>query len=95
MMMWLFLFLAVCAGVAVFFLVPGFKAIKESMTTVQQMKSTGDSITARMNDVKTQQQLLQDKKDYLRYDLYQKKNSFLAVKEGFSEVKDTIHKIKN
>jgi uncharacterized protein YoxC len=95
MMMWLFLFLAACAGVAVSFLVPGFKAVKESMTTVQKMKSTGDSITARMNDVKTQQQLLQEKKDYLRYDLYQKKNSFQAVKEGFAGVKDTIHKIKN
>ncbi|ANX11934.1 hypothetical protein ABE41_007925 [Fictibacillus arsenicus] len=95
MMMWLFLFLAACAGVAVFFLVPAFKAIKESMTTVQKMKSTGDSITARMNDVKTQQQLLQEKKDYLRYDIYQKKNSFLAVKEGFADVKDTIQKIKN
>ncbi|MFD1357166.1 hypothetical protein ACFQ4X_04575 [Fictibacillus halophilus] len=95
MMMWLFLFLAACAGVAVFFLVPAFKSLKESMTTVQKMKSTGDSITARMNDVKTQQQLLQEKKDYLRYDIYQKKNSFLAVKEGFAGVKDTIHKIKN
>ncbi|MCM3718600.1 hypothetical protein [Fictibacillus phosphorivorans] len=94
-MMWLFLFLAVCVGVAIFFLIPGIKAIKESMNTVQEMKNTGDTITARMNDIKAQQQLLQDKKDYLRYDLYQKKNSFLAVKEGFSEVKDTIHKIKN
>jgi uncharacterized protein YoxC len=95
MMMWLFIFLAACLGVAIFFLIPGIKALKESMTTVQEMKSTGDSMTARMNDVKTQQQLLQEKKDYLRYDIYQKKNSFLAVKEGFAGWKDTIHKIKN
>ncbi len=69
--------------------------MKESMGTVQQMKSTGDSITARMNDVKTQQQLLQEKKDYLRYDIYQKKNSFSAVKEGFTDLKDTFKKIKS
>ena len=94
-MMWLWIFLAACAGVVVFFLIPGIKAMKESMTTVQKMKSTGDSMTAKMNDIKAQQQLLQEKKDYLRYDLYQKKNSFVAVKEAFSGWKDTIHKIKN
>ncbi|MED1862960.1 hypothetical protein P4V41_05795 [Fictibacillus nanhaiensis] len=94
-MMWLWIFLAVCAAAALFILIPGIKAMKESMSTVQQMKSTGDSITARMNDVKTQKQLLQEKKDYLRYDIYQKKNSFTAVKEGFTDLKDTFKKIKN
>jgi uncharacterized protein YoxC len=93
--MWLWVFLALCACVAVYFLIPGIKAMKESMNTVQKMKSTGDSMTAKMNDIKTQQQLLQEKKDYLRYDLYQKKNSFTAVKEAFSDWKETIHKIKN
>jgi uncharacterized protein YoxC len=93
--MWLWIFLAACACVAVSFLVPGIKAIKESMTTVQKMKSTGDSMTAKMNDIKMQQQLLQEKKDYLRYDLYQKKNSFTAVKEAFAGWKDTLQKIKN
>jgi uncharacterized protein YoxC len=93
--MWLWIFLAVCAAAALFILIPGIKAMKESMGTVQQMKSTGDSITARMNDVKTQQQLLQEKQDYLRYDIYQKKNSFVAVKDGFKDLKDTFKKIKS
>ncbi|MBY6036452.1 hypothetical protein KUV80_07300 [Fictibacillus nanhaiensis] len=94
-MMWLILFLLACAVLAVIFLLPGFKAIKESLTTVEKMKSTGDSMTARMNDVKTQQQLLQGKKEYLRYDLHQKKNSFTTVKEAFSDLKHTFQKIKN
>lgn len=92
-MLWLWIFLGVCAAAAIFILIPGLKAAKESMGTVQKMKSTGDGITARMNDIKTQQQLLQEKKDYLRYDIYQKKNSFTAVKEGFSGLKDTFTKI--
>jgi uncharacterized protein YoxC len=93
--MWLFLFILICLGVAIFFLVPGLKAFKESLSTVQKMKSTGDGMTARMNDVKAQQQLLQEKKEFLRYDWHQKMSSFTAVKQAFSNWKDTLHRIKN
>jgi uncharacterized protein YoxC len=92
-MMWLWIFLAACAAAALTILIPALRAAKESMGTVQRMKSTGDSITARMNDIKTQQELLQEKKDFFRYDMYQKKNSFIAVKEGFTELRDTIRTI--
>jgi uncharacterized protein YoxC len=95
LLMWLLLFLAVCAGIAVFLLIPGIKALKESRSTVDKMKNTGDMITARMNDVKAQQELLQEKKDYLRYDWHQKMNSFTAVKRAFSNCKETIQRIKN
>jgi hypothetical protein len=52
-------------------------------------------MTARMNDVKAQQQLLQEKKEFLRYDWHQKMSSFTAVKQAFSNWKDTLHRIKN
>ncbi|MFC7371678.1 hypothetical protein ACFQPF_08315 [Fictibacillus iocasae] len=63
------------------------KPVKESLKTLQHMKHTSDSIQAQMNDIKNQQTLLNEKKEYIRWDIRQKKNSFLKVKEAVKGTK--------
>jgi uncharacterized protein YoxC len=63
------------------------KPVKETLKTIQHMKHTGDSIQAQMNDIKNQQTLLNEKKEYIRWDIRQKKNSFLKVKEAVKSTK--------
>lgn len=85
----IYISIAVIVGALVYLGIYAIKLMKESRQTMENVNRTTQLMQAEMNDVTNQTTLLNEKTEYLKYDIYNKKQSIKSVGHSAKELKDT------
>ncbi|MDN4073812.1 MULTISPECIES: DUF948 domain-containing protein [Fictibacillus] len=85
----IYISIGVVAAALVFLAVYAVKLMKSSRQTMENLNRTTQLMQAEMNDVTNQTALLNEKTEYLKYDLYNKKQNVTSVGEAVKELKST------
>ncbi|MED2973682.1 DUF948 domain-containing protein [Fictibacillus sp. B-59209] len=85
----IYISIAIVVAALVFLGVYAVKLMKSSRQTMKNLNRTTQLIQAEMNDVTNQTALLNEKTEYLKYDMYNKKQSIKSVGDSAAELKNT------
>ncbi|MCQ6265417.1 DUF948 domain-containing protein [Fictibacillus sp. WQ 8-8] len=85
----IYISIAVVVAALVFLGVYAVKLMKSSRQTMKNLNRTTQLMQAEMNDVTNQTALLNEKTEYLKYDMYNKKQSIKSVGDSATELKNT------
>ncbi|MCK6256626.1 DUF948 domain-containing protein [Fictibacillus sp. KIGAM418] len=85
----IYISIAVVVAALVFLGVHAVKLMKSSRQTMESLNRTTQLMQAEMNDVTNQTALLNEKTEYLKYDIYNKKQSIKSVGDSAKELKNT------
>jgi uncharacterized protein YoxC len=80
--------IAIVVAALVFLGVYAVKLMKSSKSTIENLNRTTQLMQAEVNDVTNQTALLNEKTEYLKYDVYNKTQSIKSVGESAKELKE-------